>query len=203
MTNVLTFRNQATSITLFTVALVFVFARTVIRFRYQKQLLLDDVFLFLGLLSLCAAFGLLMQSIEIMYPYMNEATTAPKIIDFSSLCALMTSSNKIRDAYLSLTYSTLFSVKLSFLFFFRNLVRRVRTMMVYWWTVLAIMCIAWPASIAAAVVPSCPVFCKYSSTTEPREFFLSSEANALISQRVALRFTCLVQCLAWSLWQRF
>ena len=129
----------ATSITLFTIALLFLLARTVIRCRYQRQLLLDDIFLFFGVLCLCAAFGPLM-----LLFFHGEYT-------WSDI-------NKIYDAYFTLTYSTLFSVKLSFLFFFRNLLRRAQKMIVYWWTVLAIIFIAWPVSILAAVAPSCPIF---------------------------------------------
>ena len=132
-------------------------ARTVIRFRYQKQLSLDDAFLCFGVVCLSAAVGLLMQFSETMY--MNEAFRTTGIYATKANWeSLMLQFNKTSDAYLALTYTTLFSVKLSFLCFFRILVRRVRKMAIYWWTVLAIMIIAWPVSIVAAVAPSCPVF---------------------------------------------
>lgn len=128
-----------------------------IRFRYQKQLFLDDVFLYFGVICLCAAVGLLLQFSEAMF--MSESLiTAHKGSYVRSKGGLLIQLNKTSDAYLALTYTTLFSVKLSFLFFFRILVRRVRKMAIYWWTVLAIMIVAWPVSIVAAVAPSCPVF---------------------------------------------
>lgn len=138
------------------------FARTVIRFRYQKQLLLDDVFLYFGFICLCAAVGLLMQFAKTMY--MNEALRTTGLSDENvNWQSHMLQFNKTSDAYMALTYTTLFSVKFSFLFFFRILVRRVRKMAIYWWVVFAIMLIAWPVSIVAAVAPSCPVFGIYSS----------------------------------------
>lgn len=139
---------------------MFAFARTIIRYRVQKQLLLDDIFFYLAVLCLCAAFGLLVQLADIVYSdsqsYFDEHGDTVywgAQPDFDAW-----NFYKISDAYMALTYTTLFSVKLSFLLFFRILVRRIRTMIIYWWTVLAIMCIAWPVSIVAAVAPPCPVF---------------------------------------------
>ena len=143
-------------ITLFIIALVFVLVRTVIRFRYQKQFLLDDAFLYFGVICLCAAVGLLMQFSEAMY--MSEALNMASVSYELDDLQLLSQFDKYSDVYLALTYTTLFSVKLSFLFFFRILVRRVRKMAIYWWTVLAITIVAWPVSIVAAVAPSCPVF---------------------------------------------
>lgn len=142
-------------ITLSVIALVFVLVRTVIRFRYQKQFFLDDAFLYLGVICLCAAVGLLVQFSNAMYlnQAINTGTGYPMIES-----SLLAQFDKNSDVYFALTYTTLFSVKFSFLFFFRILVRRVRKMAIYWWTVLAIMLVAWPVSIVAAVAPSCPVF---------------------------------------------
>lgn len=101
--------------------------------------------------------GLLMQFSETMY--MNQALrTTGLSTTKANWESRMVQFNKTSDAYLALTYTTLFSVKLSFLCFFRILVRRVRKMAIYWWAVLAIMVVAWPVSIFGAVAPSCPVF---------------------------------------------
>lgn len=43
---------------LLSLAIIFVLARTVIRLRLQKRLLVDDAFLFLGVVSLCASVAL-------------------------------------------------------------------------------------------------------------------------------------------------
>lgn len=179
-TNFMIFKIQATSTALFTIALLAYFGRTVVRYRHQK-LLLDDVFLFLGVLCLCAAFGLLVKFAEITYtllgPHVGVWYISP---NYESR---MMQWSKISYAYFSLTYSLLFSVKLSFLFFVRILVRRVHKMTIYWWTILAIMLIAWPVTIFA---PSCGVLGTSSSTTG---FFkgppLFYEANRYLSQQLA------------------
>ena len=64
----------------------------------------------------------------------------------------------LNAAYLILVYTTIFFVKFSFLFFFRNLVRRFRKMMIYWWTVLAIMIVVWPVTFIAGAILPCPHF---------------------------------------------
>lgn len=149
-------------VTLLIIALFFVFVRTVIRFRYQKQFFLDDVVLYFGVICLCVAVGLLLQFSEAMYAAEDYViTSASGYNRWSELARFQKNS----DAYMALTYTTLFLVKFSFLLFFRILVRRVRKMIIYWWTVLAIMIVAWPVSIVAAVAPSCPIFDITSSMT--------------------------------------
>lgn len=52
-----------------------------------------------------------------------------------------------------LTYITIYFIKLSFLFFFRILVRRDHKMMIYWWTTFAILIIALFLSLVMAIIP--------------------------------------------------
>lgn len=40
--------------------------------------------------------------------------------------------------FLVLTHTTIFAVKFSYLFFFKRLIRRVRKLKIYWWTVTLI-----------------------------------------------------------------
>lgn len=162
-----------------------------IRYRVQRQLLLDDIFFFLGVLCLCAAFGLLIKLADFMY----------SIEPIYTLNMPMDRFNEIGDAYMALTYTTLFSVKLSFLLFFRILVRRIRTMIVYWWTVLAITCIAWPVSIVAAVAPSCSIFGSLSSIVKSSNFLLrltqlmhDYRSNLLWKKSASWKFGCGRSC---------
>lgn len=154
------------NIALFAIALLFVFVRIVVRYRYQKQLHLDDVFLLVGILCLCASFGLFIYIINYFFK--------------KSHVLFASEPDKILDAWMAMTYTTIFSVKLSFLFFFRILVRRVPKMMFYWWTVLVIMFLAWPVSIVAAVAPSCALFGGLRGMAELLQFrFLIDETDAL------------------------
>lgn len=61
--------------------------------------------------------------------------------------------HKISDAYLVLTYTSIFAVKFSFLFFFRVLVRRVHKMVVYWWIVVAVTAVAWIVCVICIFLP--------------------------------------------------
>lgn len=61
--------------------------------------------------------------------------------------------HKLSDAYLVLTYTSIFAVKFSFLFFFRVLVRRVHKMVVYWWIVIAITTVGWIVCVIGIFLP--------------------------------------------------
>ena len=156
-------------------ALLAVLARTTIRLRHRRQFSADDLFLYFGVICLCAAMGLLVKYFEDMY--LTEAFMInPLAMDISptNLSSLFRFHNVI-IAYITLTYTTLFSVKLSFLFFFRNLVRRVRRMMIYWWTVLGIMIVTWLLFVLIIILGFCSYFdervCKTSISLD---FFLSN-----------------------------
>lgn len=145
------------------VAFVSVFARTVIRLRYQKQLFIDDLFLYFGVVCLCAAMGLLVEFSDDLY--LDEALKTnhlPMILP-SNYLTRMFRFQKTQDAYFVLLYTTISCVKLSFLFFFRILVQRVRKMIIYWWTVLFIMIVAYIPCIVVGIFLPCPHFDTASS----------------------------------------
>ncbi|MCJ1468504.1 hypothetical protein MMC07_007133 [Pseudocyphellaria aurata] len=124
-----------TPTTLFAFSVLFVIARTTLRLRYQKRLFIDDAFLFFAEICLCASVGLLYAFAEGLY--LDEALiTRPSAAVFPpDFMHLLFQFHKLSDAYLVLTYTSIFAVKFSFLFFFRVLVRRMHKMIVYWWTV--------------------------------------------------------------------
>ena len=64
---------------------------------------------------------------------------------------------KLSDGFLVLTYNVIFAVKFSFLFFFRGLIRRVRTMGVYWWIIATFTAAVWAFGVVG-VFASCPYF---------------------------------------------
>lgn len=109
--------------------------------------------------------GLLLQSFESMY--LNEAIITHSLTTEirPNYQSLLFQYHKYSAAYLTLIYTTIFAVKFSFLFFLRVFVRRLRNMMIYWWTVFAIMILAWPISFVAGAFLPCPYFGMRSSTT--------------------------------------
>ena len=52
----------------------------------------------------------------------------------------------------ALTWSSLYAVKFSFLFFFRNLIQRLKPLEVWWWVVLACVIVCGAASIPLAFI---------------------------------------------------
>lgn len=64
---------------------------------------------------------------------------------------------KLSDAYLVLTYNTVFAVKFSFIFFFRILTSRVRQLRIYWWVVAATTGVVWAYGLVGVFI-TCPYF---------------------------------------------
>lgn len=79
--------------------------------------------------------------------------------------------HKLSDAYLVLTYTSIFAVKFSFLFFFRVLVRRMHKMIVYWWIVVAVTTVAWAVCVISIFLP-CTYFDERSSQSDSVHQFL-------------------------------
>ena len=78
--------------------------------------------------------------------------------------------HKTSVTYFVLAHTTIFAVKFSYLFFFHILVRRVRKMMIYWWTVLAILVVAWAVTISVSIFLPCPYFDIRSCTAWSLQF---------------------------------
>lgn len=109
--------------------------------------------------------GLLVEFSETLY--LNEALITESLTTQkpSNYLQLLTQFHKLNAAYLVLIYTSIFFVKFSFLIFFRIFVVRCGKMMIYWWTVLAIMIIAWPVSFIAGAILPCPYFDLQQSMT--------------------------------------
>lgn len=149
--------EQVTSLILFVLSVVFTTGRILIRLRYQKSLAVDDAFLIFAVLCLGVAVGLLFAFISSMYLVealiMNDLnTTMPTNINdqvewFSKLGTIFT----------LLTFNTLVAVKLSFLFLFKTLIRNVRKIHIYWWTVALTTAAVWAFGVISFFF-SCPKF---------------------------------------------
>lgn len=64
---------------------------------------------------------------------------------------------KLSDSYYVMTWTSIFAVKFSFLFFFRVLIRRVRAVTLYWQVVSVVTVLVWVYCIAGAFI-ICPYF---------------------------------------------
>lgn len=136
-------------------AIVGAIFRIAIRLHYQKRLYVDDGFLFFAIICLCAATGLMYEVIPSMYLVEAILTNDPDTSLPSNVFAQSLLFIKLADGFLVLTYNTIFAVKFSFLFFFRILIRRVHTMLVYWWVVAVLTAVIWAYGVIG-LFAQCP-----------------------------------------------
>lgn len=116
-----------------------------IRLRLQKRLFLDDVFLYIGVICLGVAAYFLWRFFEVVDQITTTYYQGGEIetqLMYTTICSFMI-----------FTYSTIYFVKLSFLFFFRILVRQDHKLMIYWWMTFVIINVALLVSVAMAIVP--------------------------------------------------
>ena len=93
----------------------------------------DDALFFLAMICLVAGSTLIF--IDIPYVYLQEDVEAGLQMPPANLVTQLIHGEKIQDAGIVLLSTTLFSVKFSFLFFFRHLLRLQKKLMLYWWFV--------------------------------------------------------------------
>lgn len=117
--------------------------RTKYRRQTQGRLLLDDFVLIFACVTLTAATGLLYTFVPAVYRYeeviFNPELDVISIFDFEpELFAQVRLYRRKFSAFLTLTWVTIFSVKIRFLLFFLQLVDRQKKLMFIWKIVFAI-----------------------------------------------------------------
>lgn len=148
---------KITSIFMLVVSVLAAFCRILIRLRQKKRLFVDDGFLLFGLACLCVATAISwrylgsMYLIEAMITGMSDVELPPDIIDRSL------EFHKMVECALCLAWTCVFSIKFSFLFFFRSLIERVGTFTPYWWTVVTLSIIVWVGGMIGFWM-SCPYY---------------------------------------------
>lgn len=128
-------------------------ARTIIKLGHQKRLFIDDVFLLLAVASLCAAVDVMFisfPSMHLLEVFFTEILS-PKIS--SDDIEKKAQYRNIDQGCLVLCLTTIFAVKFSFLFFFRTLIRRLSSMILYWRVISVITALAWVLAISIPFIP--------------------------------------------------
>jgi len=101
---------------------------------------LDDGFLLFGLLCLVSGTAILFIIVDTMYEFealtYSEGPVFVPGLDTSALLARAPKFHSMAEAVLILMWLTICSVKLSFLAFFKRLVRQMPRMEKYWWFAL-------------------------------------------------------------------
>ena len=130
--------------TLFPIAIFAAGIRLCIRLRSKGRLFLDDGFLIFACLTLIGASAVLQSQLDAIYLAEEVAARyafghSPGIVDIDRLVYRYHLAQNLHG---TLGWLTVFSVKFSFLTFFRQLVDKIPRLQLYWKSVVAINLIA-------------------------------------------------------------
>lgn len=104
--------------------------RTIVRLQTRRRLYLDDSFLFFGLVCMCTATGLAYSVLDIIY-LEQSVIVHPDPQSLPLDLSKVLKSQTIVDVYTGLTWTAEFSVKISMLILFRQLVDRLPRLTAY------------------------------------------------------------------------
>ncbi|KAG4437710.1 hypothetical protein IFR05_006793 [Cadophora sp. M221] len=147
------------SASLLAICIIAAAARFWIRLRIQGEFSVDDGFLIFGLCCLISGLGFL-------YTYMDDMMFVEGMLTGGASFFREIPDNWQQIAYryqrnvavtCLLTWAAIVSVKLSFLFFFKRLLDRMHSMLVYWYIVLAFSLAVSAYGFSVYIVP-CPYF---------------------------------------------
>jgi hypothetical protein len=108
-----------------------------VKIRNDRRLEIDDGFLVVALCCSLAAWVFVWQIRDLIYLQM-EMVLGMKEIELEDLNSMLVYF-KWYNASMVLTWMAVYSVKLSFMFFFRKLISRVRPLEIYWWAIMAVL----------------------------------------------------------------
>lgn len=148
---------KATIITLFSAAVVTVFIRTIIRVHTRRRLYLDDLFVFIGLLCLSGATGLVLPLLRDLF-LIEAVLTDPTYIIFPSDLTSDVDRQAILDFYLALAWTTTYCVKFSFLALFRLLIGRISNWVTIYFRFAVVATVLTAAFVLTQPFIICPHF---------------------------------------------
>lgn len=131
---------------LFTAAVFATIGRIIIRIRYQRRLFADDYVLLFGCFSLIAAFTLVnVMSGSLSFDmalYLGPTDALPEGSVFRSFETRILLLQKLCYSCEVALWVTIFAVKMSYLLFFRHLIKRMKSHMTYWKVALCIVVVS-------------------------------------------------------------
>jgi predicted ferric reductase len=137
------------------------------RVNTHRSLYIDDYILLAGLLCLCPATA-------ILYKYCDTLFLGSALLRNPSLL-LKLDPGRIKEllqvtsyfyAFMALIWTTIFTVKFSFLAFFKKLIERVTKIHTYYWIVVVITVLTWPFMVVAPFI-----VCRHF-VDDPRRVFI-------------------------------
>lgn len=148
--------------TLFGFSILTAIIRTVYRVRSHKRLLLDDYVLIFACVTLTAANGILFSLIPTIYWY-EDSILDPNLqaIQTTDLLAVFWAQTlryqQMAFMFLTLSWTTVFAVKLCFLLFFHQMLDRLKSLMLMWKIVLGITMFLYPLAVCGCgIFIACP-----------------------------------------------
>ena len=130
-------------------------ARTTIVVRIKRRLFVDDVLLILSCCCLTAGSGLLYAKLPAVYAVQGVLLN-PLIFNIPpDFLETLSWFETVNFAYLSLSWTSIFSVKIAFLVFFRPLVDHLPRMIRYWKATFALTIAVFAFCFADAWI-TCP-----------------------------------------------
>lgn len=149
--------NKGVTGALFGLAMIAFFIRSYIRIRINKKLHVEDFILLFAVVSLCAATGLAYVTLTAQYELLQLVLHGFEDDLAFKLLGEIPRISKEENAATNVWWLVIFSVKMAFLFFFRRLISRLRTLNIWWWFATALTIIAGLVSIAVSWL-TCPYF---------------------------------------------
>lgn len=142
--------------------------RVAVQIKNRRRIFLSDAFLVFACACLCAGTGLLYPLTESLYLEQALAENPFSVALPPDFTNYLLTSLKFLFAYQTVMWTVVFSVKFSFLSFFRPLVRRLAKLQTWWKVTVVTTALAW-GLCAVDVFIICPHFdlssCKSCSIT--------------------------------------
>ncbi|QSZ36724.1 hypothetical protein DSL72_006607 [Monilinia vaccinii-corymbosi] len=127
------------------VSLLFVIGRIAIRFKSFGRLWVDDAFVVIG--WICILISTVIWHFEAHSLFLSAAIASGQMSPLDDPTYVTDTEHYLRAsvAVIILFYTSLMTIKLSFMFFFRRLLSGVheRNLMIQWWSILAAIVVAW------------------------------------------------------------
>jgi hypothetical protein len=160
---------QATIATFLALALIVAISRIIVRVHKFRRVYADDYFLFLAVSTLIASNALFFAALPDLYLF--AAVAAGQSLPPKNFIQAAADTATFAIAAEILSWTTIFAVKFSFIFYFRTLVRRLPRLTVWWRIVIAICVLLAIVSICGALIV-CPyvgseILCQFPLKTSP------------------------------------
>lgn len=157
--------------------------RTALRLHSQRRLHLDDAFLLFACAALTAATPLLYRTIAPLYFLLELASESLSATNFSqstesNVAAEVHLYKLLHIAYEALIWTAIFSVKFSFLAFFRHIVDRIPNLLLHWKIVVVINIVACAFCVCFTFV-ACPLTGYTASKLSPLVLMWSFRADVV------------------------